>query len=100
MSPLPFSHKTSLKNYPILTPPPKKHSLTHHVLLNKYEDELEDAVYPIEFQNKEWYYRAGRIVNWENSPEYLRGDFMSLKSLDLDNHEVQFSSFHFCSNEL
>ncbi|HTL27935.1 MAG TPA: alpha-amylase family glycosyl hydrolase [Tepidisphaeraceae bacterium] len=55
---------------------------------------LEDGVWPQEFQNPDWYTRAGEIKNWDDpqkmdSPEaeFRRGDFGSLKDLKLEKSE-------------
>ena len=54
---------------------------------------VEDGAWPVEFQNKEWYTRAGRIGNWDAKDwecpmhpdtEFRRGDFGDLKDLNLD----------------
>jgi len=47
-----------------------------------------DAVWPVEFQNTEWYRRKGEIRNWDSFPETRDGDFCSLKELDTSNREV------------
>ncbi|UFP95048.1 alpha-amylase family glycosyl hydrolase [Gloeobacter morelensis] len=53
---------------------------------------LDDGVWPEEFQNFDWYTRAGRIINWSEaswedylSPqvEFRRGDFFDLKDFNL-----------------
>ncbi|MCU0500051.1 MAG: alpha-amylase family glycosyl hydrolase [Anaerolineae bacterium] len=58
---------------------------------------IEDGVYPREFQNLEWYTRAGSIGRWDaegwEDPlhpevEFRRGDFFDLKDLDLERDEV------------
>ncbi|ERN41447.1 glycosidase [Rubidibacter lacunae KORDI 51-2] len=58
---------------------------------------LDDGVWPEEFQNPDWYTRAGQIVNWDRpgwedpmSPmaEYRRGDFFELRDLNLENPEA------------
>lgn len=58
---------------------------------------IEDGVWPQEFQNWEWYTRAGKIEHWDAEPwenvmhpdvEFRRGDFFDLKDLDLSNNEV------------
>jgi glycosidase len=50
-----------------------------------------DAVWPREFQNTDWYTRAGRIGRWDPEPwedprhdenEFRRGDFFELKDFD------------------
>jgi glycosidase len=55
----------------------------------------DDGVWPIEFQNPEWYTRAGSIGNWDApgrdlaaDAEFRRGDFFSLKDLNLGNSDV------------
>ncbi len=54
----------------------------------------EDGVWPQEFQNVDWYTRAGKIGRWDPEPwedqmhpdnEFRRGDFYDLKDLDLDH---------------
>ncbi|MCW4040026.1 MAG: alpha-amylase family glycosyl hydrolase [Candidatus Bathyarchaeota archaeon] len=59
--------------------------------------EVGDAVWPEEFQNPEWYTRAGQIQRWDPEPwehplhpdcEFRRGDFFDLKDLDHSNDEV------------
>jgi glycosidase len=58
---------------------------------------LEDGIWPEEFQNFDWYTRAGQIVEWEPKPwedpmhpdaEFRRGDFFDLKDLNLNKDEV------------
>ncbi|MEW5804436.1 MAG: alpha-amylase family glycosyl hydrolase [bacterium] len=55
---------------------------------------LDDGVWPREFQNRDWYTRAGRINHWDPQPwedpmnpnnEFRRGDFFDLKDLDLSD---------------
>ena len=48
----------------------------------------EDAVWPLEFQNPEWYRRKGEIVHWDSFPEAREGDFCTLKELDTSKSEV------------
>jgi glycosidase len=48
----------------------------------------DDAIWPLEFQNTEWYRRKGEIRNWDSFPETRNGDFCSLKELDTSNREV------------
>ncbi|MBD2345340.1 alpha-amylase family glycosyl hydrolase [Anabaena subtropica] len=57
----------------------------------------EDGVWPQEFQNLDWYTRAGEIGNWDVPPEqdplsphaeFRRGDFYDLKDLNLENDQV------------
>src|SRR4051794_28639722 len=54
-----------------------------------------DGVWPKEFQNPEWYSRAGSIQNWDHpgkelaaDAEFRRGDFGNLKDLELEKGEV------------
>lgn len=58
---------------------------------------LDDGIWPQEFQNFDWYTRAGQIVSWEPKPwenpmhpdtEFRRGDFFALKDLNLNKSEV------------
>ncbi|HPJ30428.1 MAG TPA: alpha-amylase family glycosyl hydrolase [Methanothrix sp.] len=49
---------------------------------------FDDAVWPREFQNREWYRRKGEIRNWDAFPETRDGDFCSLKELDTSNPQV------------
>jgi glycosidase len=48
----------------------------------------DDAVWPVEFQNPDWYRRKGEIVHWDSFPEAREGDFCSLKELDTSNKMV------------
>lgn len=50
--------------------------------LEKYPDGWPDgAVWPAEFQEPTTFTKKGYIKNWDNYPEYLEGDFFSLKDL-------------------
>jgi glycosidase len=58
---------------------------------------LQDGVWPKEFQNVNWYTRAGQIGKWDLEPwedplhpdtEFRRGDFYDLKDLNLNLGEV------------
>jgi glycosidase len=58
-------------------------------------EDPDDGVWPVEFQNPEWYTRAGTIRNWDDpgkelasDAEFRRGDFGDLKDLDLEKGEV------------
>ncbi len=53
---------------------------------------IDDGVWPEEFQQLDWYTRAGRIGNWDPQSwedpmnpdtEFRRGDFFSLKNMEL-----------------
>lgn len=57
----------------------------------------DDGVWPAEFQDREWYTRAGKIgswdpAGWENplhpDTEFRRGDFFDLKDLKVDRGDV------------
>lgn len=59
--------------------------------------DLEDGVWSEEFQNLDWYTRAGKIENWDPKPgedplhpdnEFRRGDFYDLKDLNLNRSDV------------
>jgi glycosidase len=56
-----------------------------------------DGVWPAEFQNLDWYTRAGQIGRWDPEPwedpmhpdtEFRRGDFFDLKDLHLGRTDV------------
>ena len=58
---------------------------------------LDDGVWPREFQNPDWYTRAGSIGNWDPFPgqdtrdvsaEFRRGDFFNLKDLNVERDDV------------
>ncbi len=60
-------------------------------------DTLDDGVWPREFQDLEWYTRAGRIGRWDPAPwedplhpdnEFRRGDFFDLKDINLNRNPV------------
>jgi glycosidase len=53
-----------------------------------YGIQENDAVWPIEFQNPEYYKRRGQITNWFDYREAIDGDFLSLKELDIRKEEV------------
>lgn len=57
----------------------------------------EEGVWPEEFQDHDWYTRAGRIGKWDPEAwedplhpdnEFRRGDFFDLKDLNLNRQEV------------
>ncbi|MCX6676347.1 MAG: alpha-amylase family glycosyl hydrolase [Methanothrix sp.] len=48
----------------------------------------DDAIWPLEFQNPEWYMRNGEIRDWTSYPENMVSDFISMKKLDTSNPEV------------
>lgn len=43
----------------------------------------EAGIWPAELQDPDCFSRKGEIVNWEEDPEYLEGDFWNLKKLNL-----------------
>jgi glycosidase len=52
----------------------------------------DGAIWPAELQAQATFTQLGRIDNWDHDPEYLEGDFYSLKDIrhgvgDLDNYE-------------
>ena len=60
-------------------------------------ESLDDGVFPQEFQNLEWYNRAGMIAHWEAkgwedpmhpSVEFRRGDFFELRDFNLEREDV------------
>ena len=48
----------------------------------------EDGVFPIEFQNTDWYWKKGAIKHWDDYPEYEEGDFFESKSLKTSDQKV------------
>jgi glycosidase len=61
----------------------------------------EDGVWPQEFQDVDWYTRAGKIGKWDPEPwedpmhpdnEFRRGDFYDLKDFDLDHRSGALSA--------
>jgi glycosidase len=42
-------------------------------------------IWPLEFQNQNFYNLQGHIVNWDYPPEYLQGDFDILKDINLQD---------------
>jgi hypothetical protein len=60
-------------------------------------ESLDDGVFPQEFQNLDWYNRAGMIAHWEAkgwedpmhpSVEFRRGDFFELRDFNLEREDV------------
>lgn len=41
----------------------------------------DGAIWPVEFLDPSFYTQKGPIVNWDNDPEYLEGDFSDLKDV-------------------
>jgi glycosidase len=61
----------------------------------------DGAVWPCEFQESNTFTRKGRINNWEFYPEYLEGDFCSLKNMNLgyggiDDFQPSHAFFSLC----
>lgn len=51
--------------------------------LNQYPDAWPDgAIWPAEFQDPATFTQKGYISNWDYYPEYLEGDFFSLKDIE------------------
>jgi len=48
----------------------------------------DSAIWPREFQNTSYFTRKGKIRNWDYYPEYLEGDFESLKDLNLGDGQI------------
>jgi glycosidase len=73
------------------------HSRTGECVPDINRSMFDDGVWPAEFQNTDWYNRAGSIGNWDPLPgesildpnaEFRRGDFFDMKDLALDKDEV------------
>lgn len=63
--------------------------------------DMEDGVWPREFQDLEWYTRAGSIRYWDDpdrelhpGAEFRRGDFFWFKDLNLEKSEVLDAVIH------
>jgi glycosidase len=55
----------------------------------------DGAVWPSEFQESDTFTRKGRINNWDYDPEYLEGDFCSLKNVNFGYGSIDsFQSSH------
>jgi glycosidase len=52
-------------------------------LINPPKNQEDCAIWPSELQSPATFTQEGAISNWENWPEYIRGDFLSLKDIDL-----------------
>lgn len=46
-----------------------------------------DAIWPAELQDPQTFTRLGRIDNWDYDPEFLEGDFVTLRDIDHGFHE-------------
>jgi glycosidase len=46
------------------------------------------AIWPQEFQEPQAFTRKGHITNWDFSPEFLEGDFLDLKNIQLGSGDV------------
>lgn len=60
-------------------------------------ESLDDGIFPEEFQNLDWYNRAGMITHWETAGwedpmnpqvEFRRGDFFELRDFNLERDDV------------
>lgn len=47
-----------------------------------------DVIWPIEFQDPDSFTQKGEISNWDFFPEYLEGDFLSLKDVFSGSGEI------------
>jgi glycosidase len=53
------------------------------------DDQFPDAgIWPRELQAPETFTRKGKITHWDDSPEFLEGDFESLKDIDQGSGQV------------
>jgi glycosidase len=56
---------------------------------NPPEDFRDCAIWPLELQVEGSFTCEGAISDWNNYPEYLAGDFLSLKDINLGPHEPE-----------
>ena len=52
----------------------------------------DGGLWPVELMNRDTFSRKGQITNWDNHPEYIEGDFYSLKNINTGSGE--FDSFN------
>lgn len=50
----------------------------------------DGAVWPSQFQERSTFTRKGRINSWDHYPEYLEGDFLSLKDINLGHGDIEY----------
>jgi glycosidase len=48
----------------------------------------DNAVWPEEFQDPDWYKRRGQIWDWNDPEQAVNGDFLTLKELEINNPKV------------
>lgn len=51
--------------------------------------EPEEGLWPVELQSEACFERKGEIQDWEAFPEYIEGDFMSLKAFALGSEDEE-----------
>ena len=65
-------------------------------------EHADDGVWPVEFQNPDWYTRAGTIANWDDpgrelaaDAEFRRGDFLvrNLMGVDQESGSIAVTDF-------
>lgn len=52
------------------------------------QDEMDGRVWPVEFQNPDWFRRQGEIQDDADPNQLVRGDVTTFKTLDTSNDEV------------
>jgi glycosidase len=58
--------------------------------LSVHPDAWQDgAIWPAELQDAQTFTRQGRITNWDNDPEFLDGDFESLKDIHHGEGDIE-----------
>jgi glycosidase len=50
--------------------------------------DLEEAIWPVEIQTPDTFSRQGKINNWDDPPQFLNGDFESLKDIHLGSGDA------------
>ena len=48
----------------------------------------DGGIWPVELMKPETFSRKGQITNWDNHPEYIEGDFFSLKNIHTGSGEL------------
>jgi len=59
---------------------------------NADELDLDGGIWPVELMTPDTFSRKGQINNWDNDPEYIEGDFFSLKNIHTG--EGEYNNFN------
>ncbi len=59
---------------------------------NADELDMDSGIWPVELMTPDTFSRKGQINNWDNDPEYIEGDFFSLKNIHTG--EGEYNNFN------